>query len=154
MKGFSKRGVFGAATLALTVFAAVMVSGALAGGKDNTGSAKGLGPLTGLLPRDHLTEESAIQVDLSKETVRLPLYHGSDYNGTPQEETVWYVLLDASDQGLARDLGVNYAPKLANIAINDPEAVQTVTLGSPTPDNNKFGQAVGDFKGAPDFSPP
>src|SRR4029077_6907300 len=148
MKGFSKRWVFGAATLALTVFAAVMVSGALAGGKDNTGAAKGLGPLTGLLPRDHLTEESAIQVDLSKETVRLPLYKG-EANG----QTVWYVLLDASDPGIAHDLGVNYAPKLSNIAIGDPEAVQTVTLDSPTPDQNKFGQALVHFQGAPDFSP-
>src|SRR5690348_17164035 len=153
MKGFSKRWAFGAATLALTVFAAVMVSGALAGGKDNPGAAKGLGQLTGLLPRDHLTEESAIQVDLNKETVRLPLYKGIAYKGTPQQETVWYVLLDASDAGLAHDLGVNYAPKLANIAINDPEAVQTVTLESPTPDQNKFGQAVVDFQGAPNFSP-
>src|ERR1700747_1787229 len=153
MKGFSQRWVFGAATLALTVFAAVMVSGALAGGKDNTGAAKGLGPLTGLLPRDHLTEESAIQVDLSKETVRLPLYKGIAYKGTPQEETVWYVLLDASDQGLAHDLGVNYAPKLANIAIGDPAAVQTVTLGSPSPEQNHFGPAVVHFQGAPDFSP-
>ena len=117
MKGFSKRWVFGAATLSLAVFAAVMVSGALAGAKDTPGAAKGLGQLTGLLPRDHLTEESAIQVDLSKETVRLPLYKGIAYKGTPQQETVWYVLLDASDSGLAHDLGVNYAPKLANIAI-------------------------------------
>src|ERR1700747_1479986 len=153
MKRFSKRRVFGAATLALTVFAAVMVSGALAGGKDNTGAAKGLGQLTGLLRRDPLTEESAIQVDLNKETVRLPLYKGIAYKGTPQQESVWYVLLDASDVGLAHDLGVNYAPKLANIAIGDPEAVQTVTLESPTPDQNKFGQAVVDFQGAPDFTP-
>src|ERR1700747_3549676 len=153
MKGFSQRWVFGAATLALTVFAAVMVSGAFAGGKDAPGAAKGLGQLTGLLPRDHLTVESAIQVDLSKETVRLPLYKGIAYKGTPQQETVWYVLFDASDAGLAHDLGVNYAPKLANIAIGDPEAVQTVTLESPTPDQNKFGQAVVDFQGAPDFTP-
>jgi hypothetical protein len=153
MKGLSKRRLLTALTLALAALAAVMASQAFAGAKDATGSAKGLGPLTGLLPRDHLTEESAIQVDLSKETVRLPLYKGIAYKGTPQEETVWYVLLDASDQGLARDLGVNYAPKLANIAINDPEAVQTVKLESPSPDQNKFGQAVVDFQGAPDFSP-
>ena len=74
--------------------------------------AGGLGPISGLLPRDHLTEESAIQVDLSKESVRLPLYKGKA-NG----QTVWYMLLDASDQGIAHDLGVNYAPKLGNIAI-------------------------------------
>ena len=31
--------------------------------------------------------------------------------------------------------------------------MQTVTLDSPTPDQNKFGQAVVNFQGAPDFSP-
>jgi hypothetical protein len=153
MKGFSKRWLLGAATLALAILAAVMVGGAFAGAKDTPGAAKGLGQLTGLLPRDHLTTESAIQVDLSKETVRLPLYKGVAYKGTPNQETVWYVLLDASDSGLAHDLGVNYAPKLANIGIGDPEAVQPVTLESPTPEQNKFGQAVVDFQGAPDFSP-
>ena len=38
--------------------------------------------------------ENAIQVDLNKETVRLPLYKGIAYKGTPRQETVWYVLLD------------------------------------------------------------
>ena len=111
-------------------------------------AASGLGQLSGLLPRNKLTEESALQVDLSKETVRLPLYPG-----TARGKTVWYVLLDASDAGLAHDLGVNYAPKLANIAISDPAAVQTVTLGSPTPQQNPFGPAAVHFAGAPDFSP-
>src|SRR5579864_546233 len=152
MNVLSWRRAFAALTLALAAVAAVMVSQAFGGVKDAPGAAKGLGQLTGLLPRDHLTVESAIQVDLSKETVRLPLYKGIAYKGTPQQETVWYVLFDASDAGLAHDLGVNYAPKLANIAIGDPEAVQTVTLESPTPDQNKFGQAVVDFQGAPDFS--
>ena len=153
MKGFRRRWWFAAATLALAAFAAVTVSGAFAGASDAPGAANGLGQLSGLLPRDHLTEQSAIQVNLSTESVRLPLYKGIAYKGTPKQETVWYVLLDASDAGLAHDLGVNYAPKLANIAINDPGAVQTVTLESPTPDQNKFGQAVVDFQGAPDFSP-
>jgi hypothetical protein len=108
----------------------------------------GLGSTSGLLPRDHLTLESAIQVDLSKETVRLPLYQGKAGG-----QTVWYVLLDASDAGLAHDLGVNYAPKLANLAINCPHCVQTVHLESPTPAQNRFGQAVVDFAGAPDFTP-
>ena len=153
MRLLSKRRLLLAATLAFVAAAAAMGSQALAGGKDATGSAKGLGQLGGLLPRDHLTTESAIQVDLSKETVRLPLYKGVAYKGTPNQETVWYVLLDASDSGLAHDLGVNYAPKLANIGIGDPEAVQTVTLESPSPDQNKFGQAVVNFKGAPDFGP-
>src|SRR3984893_8952021 len=113
-----------------------------------TQASGGLGRTSGLLPKDHLTLENAIQVDLSKETARLPLYKGKA-NGT----TVWYVLLDASDAGLAHDLGVNYAPKLANLAIGCPECVQTVTLESPTPQENRFGQAVVDFQGAPDFSP-
>src|SRR5437899_8179217 len=148
MKRIGKFRAAGIAALALAILAAVVASQALGGSKDGSKSASGLGPLTGLLPRDHLTEESAIQVDLSKETVRLPLYKG-EANG----QTVWYVLLDASDQGIAHDLGVNYAPKLGNLAIGDPEAVQTVRLESPTPDQNKFGQAVVDFQGAPDFSP-
>ena len=148
MKVLSKRWLLAAATLAIVGVAAVVGSQAFAGSSGDPASAKGLGPLTGLLPRDHLTVESAIQVDLSKESVRLPLYKGKA-NG----ETVWYVLLDASDSGIAHDLGVNYAPKLGNLAIGDPEAVQTVTLESPTPAQNKFGQAVVDFQGAPDFSP-
>ena len=153
LKILSKRRLLTAGALTVIAAAAAMGSQALAGSKDGTASAKGLGPISGLLPRDHLTEESAIQVDLSKESVRLPLYQGVAYKGTPQEEKVWYVLLDASDQGIAHDLGVNYAPKLGNLAIGDPEAVQSVRLESPTPDQNKFGQAVVDFQGAPDFSP-
>jgi len=150
---FSKRRLASAAALTAIAAAAAMGSQALAGSEDGTASAQGLGPISGLLPRDHLTEESAIQVDLSKESVRLPLYRGIAYKGTPKEETVWFTLLDASDQGIAHDLGVNYAPKLGNLAIGDPAAVQTVTLESPTPDQNKFGQAAVDFQGAPDFSP-
>jgi hypothetical protein len=113
--------------------------------KDQPG---GLGQLSGLLPRDHLTEESAIQVDLSNETVRLPLYKGEAYG-----KTAWFILLDASDAGLAHDLGVNYAPKLANIGIGCPACVQTVTIDNPTPAQNPFGPALVHFQGAPDFSP-
>jgi hypothetical protein len=148
MKVLSKRWLLGVTTLAIVAAAAAMGSQALAGQKASPASAKGLGQLSGLLPRDHLTEESAIQVDLSKETVRLPLYKGKA-NG----ETVWYVLLDASDAGIAHDLGVNFAPKLGNIGIGCPDCVQTVTLDSPTPDENRFGQALVNFQGAPDFSP-
>jgi hypothetical protein len=117
------------------------------------GEAKGLGQLCGLLPRDKLTLESAIEVNLSKEYVRLPLYPGIAYAGTPHAEKVWYILMDASDPGLAHDLGVNYAPKLANIGIGCPACVQTVTLSNPTPRQNPFGPAPISFAGAPDFSP-
>ena len=122
-------------------------SGSAASGTAANGAGD-LGPRSGLLARDHLTVESALQVDLSKESVRLPLYKG-DAHG----QTVWFALLDASDAGLAHDLGINYAPKLANIGIGCPECVQTVTLDAPTPQQNKFGQATVHFQGAPDFSP-
>src|ERR1700745_1148003 len=153
MKILKRRWWLAAAAAVLGGVSAVLTTVASSGANAAPSTATaakpgGLGQLTGLLPRNHLTEESALQVDLSKETVRLPLYPG-----TANGKTVWYVLLDASDAGLARDLGVNYAPKLANIAVSDPAAVQTVTLGSPTPDNNKFGPAVVHFQGAPDFSP-
>ena len=72
MKIVSKRWLLGLAIVAIAAAAAVTAGVALAGSKD-AGAATGLGPTSGLLPRDHLTEESAIQVDLSKETVRLPL---------------------------------------------------------------------------------
>src|SRR6266849_4638847 len=57
-------------------------------------AASGLGQLSGLLPRNKLTLESAIQVNLNNETVRLPIYPG-EAGG----KRVWYVLLDASDAG-------------------------------------------------------
>jgi hypothetical protein len=116
-------------------------------------AATGLGQLTGLLPASHLTLESAIQVNLSNETVRLPLYPGIAYAGTPHQEKVWYILEDASDAGAAHDLGVNYAPKLANIGISCPACVQTVHLINATPQANPFGPALISFAGAPDFSP-
>src|SRR5208282_4837423 len=100
------------------------------------GAAQGLGQLSGLLSPSKFTLKSAIDVNLSNETVRLPLYPGTAYAGTPHAERVWYILEDASDQGLADDLGVNYAPKLANIAISDPACVQTVTEDNPTPLQN------------------
>jgi hypothetical protein len=155
MKILKRRWWLAAAAAVLVAVSAVLTTVASGGANavparasQPPGAATGLGQLSGLLPRNHLTEESAIQVDLTHETVRLPLYPG-----TAHGKRVWYVLLDASDAGLAHDLGVNYAPKLANIAISDPAAVQTVTLDSPTPQQNRFGPAVVHFAGAPDFSP-
>ncbi|HEX6875115.1 MAG TPA: hypothetical protein VF165_05610 [Nocardioidaceae bacterium] len=148
MKNLSRRWwVTFAATLVVAA-SAVLATAAFV--RSNATPAKEgiLGPTEGLLPRDHLTLENAIQVDLSKETVRLPLYKGK-----ADGQTVWYVLLDASDAGVAHDLGVNYAPKLANLAIGCPECVQTVTVESPSPQQNRFGQAPLTFQGAPDFSP-
>src|SRR6266702_8516562 len=148
MKILSRRWWLSAVAALAVAVSAVLATAAFTGADAAPSKTGGLGQTTGLLPRDHLTVESAIQVNLSKETVRLPLYPG-----TAHGKKVWYVLLDASDAGLAHDLGVNYAPKLANIAISDPAAVQTVTLGSPTPQQNPFGPAAVHFAGAPDFSP-
>lgn len=158
MKKRQKKWSFTAATLVLAAGTAVVGSHS---GADTSllpasaadtspvpSSADGLGQLTGDLPRENLTLSSAINVDLDKETVRLPLYEGRSGG-----QTVWFVLLDASDQGLAANAGINYAPKLANLAIGCPECVQEVTLDSPTPAENPFGQAIVNFPGAPDFSP-
>src|SRR5260370_4944387 len=103
--------------IALLVATLVAIVPGILGHKVKSASSNvgGLGQLSGLLPRDHLTTESAIQVDLTHETVRLPLYKGEAYG-----KTAWYILLDASDAGLAHDLWANYAAKLANIGIVCP----------------------------------
>ncbi len=75
------------------------------------------------------------------------------YKGTANGHTVWFILTEASDLGLAHNSGLNYAPKLANIAIGCPDCVQTVTLDSPSAAANKFGPAVVHFQGEPDFAP-
>jgi hypothetical protein len=126
-----------------------------AGDNKPPAATEGLGQLEGVLPRSNLTLESALEINLSKEYARLPIYPGTAPNpkDPSQTEKVWYILEDASDKGLADDLGVNYAPKLADIAISDPAAVQTVTEESPSPANNHFGPAGIKFAGAPDFSP-
>src|SRR6202022_4193650 len=94
-----------------------------------TGANGDLGQRSGLLPRENLVLESALQVDLTHETVRLPLH-----KGTANGHTVWFILTEASDQGLAKNSGLNYAPKLAKIANVCPDCVQTVTQEQPTAD--------------------
>jgi len=149
MKILTRRWGLAAAAAVAVAASAVVATAAFAGSDATAAKTGGLGQTSGLLPRDHLTLESAIQVNLSKETVRLPLYPGEAHG-----KRVWFVLLDSSDAGLAHDLGVNYAPKLANIAISDPAAVQTVTLSSPTPAQNPFGPAVVHFASTANLAPP
>ncbi|WP_136626712.1 DUF7482 domain-containing protein [Tengunoibacter tsumagoiensis] len=86
------------------------------------------------------------EINLTRGTVRLPLYKGN-----AQGKTVWYIITDASDFGIAHDLNVNYAPKLANMGINCPRCVQDTTIT--VPENNKFDTAIVNFAGSPDFSP-
>ncbi len=98
------------------------------------------------LPASHLVLKSARDVDVAASTAVMPIHRGVA-NG----KTVWYIITDASDYGIAHDLNVLYASKLNNIAINCPECVQTVTLGKPS---GKFNNdAIVHFQGAPDFSP-
>jgi hypothetical protein len=135
--------------LAAAAAAAVLLS---VGGNASTATAApaagDLGQSSGLLARSKLTLKSALQVDLSAETVRVPLY-----KGTADGQTVWFTILDASDAGAANDLDVNYAPKLLDLSIGCAKCVQTVTLAKPSPAENPFGQALVRFKGAPDFAP-
>ncbi len=111
-------------------------------GGDSASAAKG----SSLLPAKKLILKSAKQVDLHNGTVRLPLHRGVA-NG----KTVWYILTESSDVGLAADLNVNYAAKLTNLGIGCPACVQAVTETS-APDL-KFGEATVHFAGAPDFAP-
>lgn len=88
---------------------------------------------------DNVFVKSALAVDFTfrNATVVLPMYRGL----SPTGEAVYYIITDASDFDVARQMGLNYAPKLKNAA-GTPGA-QTVTLedGSIT------------FKGNVDFSP-
>jgi hypothetical protein len=77
-------------------------------------------------------------VDAAHGTVTIPLYKGS-LNGT--KKTVWYILTDVSNQGVAQELGLNFSAKLG-FASN---AARTGNL-----DSN--GNIVFD-KGSVDFTP-
>jgi hypothetical protein len=95
-----------------------------------------------LLPPEKFVLHSAIQVNLTRRFVRLPLHRGT-YRG----QTYWYVLTDVSDQALATQLGLNFAPRLANVPNGAPGAFQTLDV----PRNILEAQVV-QFRGAPDFS--
>ena len=100
---------------------------------------------TGNLPSEKIILGNAIGVNLDHHSVTLPLHRG-EFNGT----TVWYIITEASDAGFADELGLNYAPKLANLTAVD-KAVQDVTVDAPA--GNKFGSGIVHFQGIPDFSP-
>jgi hypothetical protein len=98
------------------------------------------------LPADHIILKSARNVDIKEGTVVIPVHRG-----VADGKTVWYLITDVSDYGIAHDLNALYAPKLVNMAINCPECVQTATLGKPTGKFNN--EAIVHFEGAPKFSP-
>ncbi len=127
--------VVSAAALVL-IFPATMRGHAQAGG-----AALG----SRFLPANKLTITSATRVDLDRGSATLPLHKGM-YHGMP----VWYVITDASDQGVANRLGVNFAPKLANITDGCPGCAQQV---SSTMQGMRLGHGTVEFRGVPDFSP-
>lgn len=134
-------------TAALTVGGAFAVAPLITASADppatsSTASIK----KSSLLPASKLILKSAKQVNLRNGTVRLPLHRGKAGG-----KTVWYVLTESSDVGLAADFDVNYAAKLFNLGVSCPTCVQTVTQTSAPA--LKFGEATVHFTGAPDFSP-
>ncbi len=94
-----------------------------------------------LLPSTHFTIKSLKKVDLSNNTATLPLYKGK-VGGT----TVWYVITDVSDRGIAKELGVNFAPRLKNAGTGCPGCIQEVKS-----DKKVLGKDDVEFKGMIDF---
>jgi hypothetical protein len=101
------------------------------------------GDSAGDLPKNKLTMQSVMRVDLDNGIATVPLHKGT-FNGT----SVWYVRMDVSDADLARDLGLNFAPRLANASNGCPACVQTVESTDPV-----LGRAPVEFAGTVDFSP-
>lgn len=90
-------------------------------------------------PSDNVYLKSALAVNFTpgKATVTLPLYRGL----SPKGESVYYIITEASDFNVAKELGINFAPKMKN-AIGSSGA-QTVTMDG----------GLIEFKGNVDFSP-
>lgn len=103
----------------------------------------GVPALSGQLDRSKLTMTSVIQADLDRNIARVPLFKGT-YNGN----SVWYVRMDVSDSVLARELGLNFAPRLVNADNGCPGCIQSVISSNPIP-----GLAPVEFAGTVDFSP-
>ena len=61
------------------------------------------------LPESKLVLKSARDVNIAASTAVIPIHRGVA-NG----QTVWYIITDASDYGIAHDLNVLYAPSTAN----------------------------------------
>jgi hypothetical protein len=88
---------------------------------------------------DHVYIKSALAVDFTyrQASVTLPLYRGL----SPDGKDVFYIITEASDFGVARRMGVNYAPKLAKAT--GSAGAQMVTLKD----------GIMQFKGSVDLSP-
>src|SRR5262249_21948298 len=84
-----------------------------------------------------------------KTEVTLPIHRGTSHG-----QTVWYVITDSSKEADARARGVNFAPKLANVA--GTSAVQVVTMNGDVidfPATVTFGQQRKVVPGSTTFPP-
>ena len=100
-----------------------------------------------ILPPSKHVLPSTIQVNLTKHFARLPLRRGT-YNDGNATRNIWFILTDVSDQQLATQIGLNFAPKLRNAPNGCPGCVQILDV----PANITQAKDVR-FKGIPDFSP-
>ena len=88
---------------------------------------------------DNVFLKSALAVDFTyrKATVTLPLYKGL----SPKGEPVYYIITEASDFEVAKQMGINFAPKMKHAA------------GSPGAQKVTVADGVITFKGNVDFAP-
>jgi hypothetical protein len=90
-------------------------------------------------PSDHVYIKSALAIDFTyrKASVTLPIFRGVQGDG----KTVYYIITEASDFDVAKQMGINFAPKLAKAA--GTSGAQNVTLVN----------GIMHFPGNVDFSP-
>jgi hypothetical protein len=107
-------------------------------------------PETGVTfkPSDHVFIKSALAIDFTyrKATVTLPIFRGIQGDG----KTVYYIITEASDYAVAKQMGINFAPKMAKAA-GTPGA-QNVTLANGImhfPGNVDFGHKYEVVAGPP-----
>jgi hypothetical protein len=98
-------------------------------------------PETGVAfrPSWHVWIKSALAIDFTyrKASVTLPIFRGVQGDG----KTAYYIITDASDFDVAKQMGINFSPKLAKAA--GTAGAQNVTLAN----------GVMHFPGSVDFSP-
>lgn len=89
--------------------------------------------------QDSVYVKSALGIKLTKEdaTVTLPLFKGI----APDGKFVYYIITESSDYETAKQMGINYAPKLINAIGSGGEQYVTLENGHMK------------FKGSVDFSP-
>lgn len=129
--------------VATVVAIAATATFAVLAGAQGDGGSTARAPEGDSLPPSKSTIKSAKHIDLTRNFARLPLHRGK-----VGDETVWFVITDVSDRRVARKLGVNFAPRLANVTDGCPNCAQVVDSNDPI-----LGRAPVTFRGAPDFSP-